>query len=171
MRGYVQVYTGDGKGKTTAALGLALRASGAGLRVYIGQFLKKGSYSEIRAIARHLPDVTLEQYGRRAFVRGKPSSDDLKAAADGWRKLRGAVLGGTYNLVIADEVNTAAAIGLFPAADLVRLMEDKPPHVELVLTGRSASPLVIRKADLVTEMKCLKHYFSQGVGPRRGIEM
>jgi cob(I)alamin adenosyltransferase len=171
MRGYIQVYTGDGKGKTTAALGLALRACGAGLRVYIGQFLKKGRFSEVRAIARGLPGVKLEQYGRGPFVRGKPSPADVQAAATGLKKLAKALSGGAYDLVIADEINPAVAIGLLPASEVVRLMDGKPPRVELVLTGRGAAPPVIRKADVVTEMKCVKHYFDRGVGPRRGIEL
>ena len=170
MKGYLQVYTGTGKGKTTAALGLALRASGAGLRTYIGQFIKKGDYSEIRALKKLAGAVTVRQYGRGCFVRGKPSLMDIEAAQRGMAELRRAMLGGDYDLVIADELNPAVRCGLVDVDDLLRLADDKPENVELVVTGRDAHPRLRRRADLVTDMRCVKHYYSGGVRARKGME-
>ena len=170
MKGYVQVYTGDGKGKTTAALGLILRACGAGLRVYLTQFIKRGNFSEIRLLKERFPDVTIRQSGRGRFIRGNPLPDDIAAARRGMTQLRRAMLSGKYDIAIADEANTAAAMGLLPLQDLLNLINDKPANVELVITGRGAHRRVKASADLVTEMKDIKHYFRQGVPARPGIE-
>lgn len=170
MNGYVHIYTGDGKGKTTAALGLIMRASGAGLRVYLGQFIKGGDYSEITALRGKFPDVTVEQYGISGFIKGNPSEQDIQAAGQGLNKLRQAMLGGKYDIVIADEANCAVTAGLFPVDRLLALITEKPPAIELIFTGRKADPRLIEMADLVTEMKAVKHYFKQGVAGRRGIE-
>ena len=170
MKGYVQVYTGTGKGKTTAALGLTLRALGAGLRVYIGQFIKKGNYSDIRILRNRFTEVTLRQYGRGRFIRKKPSPEDVRAAERGLSELRKAMLGGDYDLVIADELNPAVSAGLLDIEELLRLIDDKPEHVELVITGRGAHQRLIRRADLVTDMRNIKHYFAKGVRARKGIE-
>ncbi len=169
-KGYIQVYTGEGKCKTTAALGLAVRAVGAGLRVYLGQFIKKGDYSEIRILKERFPEVTVEQYGAGRFVRGKPSAEDRAVAAQGLAALRSALHSGRYDVVIADEINGAVGAGLFPEDEVLSLMADKPEAVELVLTGRGAGGKVCGRADLVTEMRCLKHYFNAGVQGRPGIE-
>jgi cob(I)alamin adenosyltransferase len=170
MKGCVQIYTGNGKGKTTAALGLVVRACGAGLRVYFGQFLKLGVTSELKTLRRRFPDVTVEQFGRRGFIRGAPTTKDIAAAGKGLRRLRAALRSGAFDVVIADEAVVAASLGLFATADLVALTEMKPPEVELVITGRGAPAQLIKCADLVTEMRPVKHYFSQGVAARRGIE-
>jgi cob(I)alamin adenosyltransferase len=170
MQGYVQVYTGNGKGKTTAALGLALRAAGAGMKVYIGQFIKNADYSEIKALARFGEQITLAQYGRGCFIRGTPCDADIDAARNGLRALFDALTSGAFDLVIADEANVAFGCGLITEADLLALMAARPPAVELVLTGRGAPPAVVAKADLVTEMREVKHYFQQGVMARDGIE-
>jgi len=170
MKGYVQIYTGDGKGKTTAALGLALRAVGAGLKVYFGQFIKKGNYSEIKMLKRRLPEVTVRQYGCGGFIKGKPSPKDIRAAEQGLSECQKAMLSGHYDLVIADELNSAVSAGLLGVEELLRLIDEKPDHVELVITGRGAHARVIKRADLVTEMKGRKHYFEQGVPARKGIE-
>ena len=170
MKGYVQVYTGDGKGKTTAALGLTLRAVGAGLRVYLGQFLKNGDYSEIKSLQLFSELVTVEQFGMGRFVRGKPSAEDLTAAEKGLDRIRAALTGGQYDLVIAEEANVAVACGLFSEKQLCDLIEARPDTVELVITGRSAPAGVLERADLVTEMKMIKHYFQEGVAARIGIE-
>jgi cob(I)alamin adenosyltransferase len=170
MKGYVQVYTGDGKCKTTAALGLAVRAVGAGLRVYLGQFCKCGATSESKVLAERFPEVTLEQFGRGAFIRGRPTAEDIQAARDGLARVRAAMLSGRYDVVVADEANTAVALGLFAEADLAALIGARPESVELVLTGRGASAGIVARADLVTEMKCVKHYFDSGVAGRTGIE-
>ena len=168
--GYVQIYTGNGKGKTTAALGLIVRACGAGLRVYIGQFIKKGQYSEIKTLNRRFPEVTIEQYGGGHFIKGKPAPKDIKAAEDGLKKLRHAMLSKKYDVIIADEINGAVAVGLFFADKILCLIDDKPKNIELVLTGRAASDRVIDRADLVPEMNCVKHYFNKGIKSRKGIE-
>ena len=170
MRGYVQVYTGNGKGKTTAALGLALRAAGAGMKVYIAQFLKKGDYSEIKALDRFSDLITIEQFGRGKFIKGKPSSEDVAAAARGLEKIRSAMTAGAFRVVIMEEANVAAMCGLFPVSELLALIRLKPDDIELVLTGRGAAPEVIEIADLVTEMKAIKHYYEKGVQARIGIE-
>ena len=170
MKGYVQVYTGNGKGKTTAALGLALRAVGAGLKVFIAQFLKGMTYSELSSIQRYSDLITLKQYGAECFVNGTPSDEDFRLSKLGFEESREAVLSGEYGLVILDEANVAVHFGLLKAEDLVELMDIKPKTLELVITGRYARPEVIEKADLVTEMKEIKHYYTQGVQARTGIE-
>lgn len=170
MKGYTQVYTGDGKCKTTAALGLIVRAVGAGLRVYLGQFIKGAEYSEIKLLRARFPEVTLEQYGAGRFIRNRPSPEDILAGREGLARLRAALCSGSYDIVIADEANTAMAVGLFTEQELLDLLADKPDSVELILTGRGAGARVRERADLVTEMKCIKHYFDAGVAGRPGIE-
>ncbi len=168
--GYIQVYTGDGKGKTTAALGLALRAAGAGLKVYIAQFIKSGDYSEIKALSRFADQITVQQFGRGRFIKGKPSQEDVAAAQKGLAAIRNALTCGDFQVVIMEEGNVAAMCGLFPVEDILAIMSKKPDNVELLVTGRSADPRVIEKADLVTEMKAVKHYYQNGVMARIGIE-
>ena len=171
-RGYVQVYTGDGKGKSTAAFGLALRAVGAGLRVYIGQFVKgPEKYSEIRALEKFGDQITIEQFGQGHFIRSTPTQEDIQAARNGLQKVRAAILSDTYDLVIMDEANIAVSYNLFDVDDLLQLMNTKPATVELVITGRNARPELVARADLVTEMKLVKHYFNKGVTAREGIEI
>jgi cob(I)alamin adenosyltransferase len=169
MTGYIQVYTGNGKGKTTASLGLALRAAGAGLKIYIAQFLKKGDYSEIKALSK-FDNITIEQFGLGKFVKGKPSEEDIAAGAAGYLKLYKILKKGEYDVVIAEEGNVAVMCNLFTEQALLELMEIKPENVELIITGRNAGQKVIEKADLVTEMKDIKHYYKQGVMARVGIE-
>ncbi|PID40921.1 MAG: cob(I)yrinic acid a,c-diamide adenosyltransferase [Proteobacteria bacterium] len=168
--GYIQIYTGNGKGKTTAALGLALRAAGAGLRVFIAQFIKSGDYSEIQALANHTNHIRVEQFGLGRFIKGKPTAEDVAAAREGLASVREALVGGACDVVIMDEGNVAAMVGLFSPDDLLALMEIKPEGVELVITGRGADQRVIARADLVTEMKAVKHYYEAGVAARVGIE-
>ncbi|MCP3874762.1 MAG: cob(I)yrinic acid a,c-diamide adenosyltransferase [Desulfobacteraceae bacterium] len=169
MKGYVQVYTGNGKGKTTASLGLALRAAGAGLNVYIVQFLKKGDYSEIKALSK-FENITIEQYGLGKFVKGKPSEGDIAAGAQGYSKLCDILKQNKHDVVIAEEANVAVMCNLISEKDLLALVEMKPGNVELIITGRGATEKLIQKADLVTEMKEIKHYYKQGVTARIGIE-
>ncbi|MDR1530846.1 MAG: cob(I)yrinic acid a,c-diamide adenosyltransferase [Clostridiales bacterium] len=169
--GYTQVYTGDGKGKTTAALGLALRASGCGLKVYFGQFLKKGYYSEIAALGTKLPEITVEQYGLEGRKPGAPMDEgDRRAALAGLKKAKAALESGLYDVVILDELNVAAMLELVSVDDILELIERRGADTELVLTGRGAKPEICGKADLVTEMKEVKHYYQRGVGARKGIE-
>lgn len=169
MTGYIQVYTGNGKGKTTAALGLALRGAGAGFQVFVGQFLKQGDYSEIRALSR-FDNVTVEQFGMGRFVRGRPSEEEKAAARKGYDRLCGILDAGVHDLVIVDEGNVAVTCQLISVQELLALMDRKPEHMELVITGRGATPEVSGRADLVTEMREIKHYFHQGVMARKGIE-
>jgi cob(I)alamin adenosyltransferase len=169
-RGYVQVYTGNGKGKTTAALGLAIRAAGAGLKVFIAQFIKKRKCSE-HALLEELRDrITLKQFGRGCILGREPSSGDRKGAREGYEEVKDILLSGHYDVVILDEANVAARYGLITAQDLLELMALKPKKVELVITGRYADEKVMQAADLVTEMREIKHYGKQGVSARRGIE-
>jgi cob(I)alamin adenosyltransferase len=170
MQGFVQVYTGDGKGKTTAALGLALRAAGAGLKVYIGQFIKNDDYSEIKALQRFVGSITIEQFGRGCFILTAPGQADKDAARQALDAIDRALVCGEYDLVIADEANVAFDLQLINEEDLLALMDRRPPQVELVLTGRGAPPRVVDRADLVTEMRAVKHYYDQGVLARKGIE-
>ncbi len=168
--GQVQVYTGDGKGKSTAAFGLAIRAMGAGLRVYIGQFVKgPEKYSEIKALEKFGDQITIEQFGLGRFIR-TPTEDDIQAAQNGLQKVRAAILSDTYDLVIMDEANIAVSYNLFDIADLLQVISTKPAAVELVITGRNAHPELVARADLVTEMKLVKHYYDEGVPARKGIE-
>ncbi|MBD3292324.1 MAG: cob(I)yrinic acid a,c-diamide adenosyltransferase [Armatimonadia bacterium] len=168
-RGYVQVYTGDGKGKTTAALGLALRVAGAGLRVFIAQFVKGMEYSELRALEQ-FDEIEVRRYGRGCFIRKEPSPEDIEAAHAGLAEAREELLSGDWDLVILDEANIAIFFDLFSVEDLLEVIAEKPEGVELVITGRRADPRVIEAADLVTEMREVKHYYEQGVQARKGIE-
>ena len=170
-KGYIHVYTGNGKGKTTAMLGLALRAAGAGLKTYIGQFIKSGEYSEVKAIRRFLPDLTLEQYGTgRAFAAAKATEPEIAAAKDGLAKAARALCSDSYDVIMLDEINVAVHLGLIPVGDALDLIRRKPPHVELVLTGRDAAPEIIEAADLVSDIAETKHYYNSGVAGRLGIE-
>jgi cob(I)alamin adenosyltransferase len=169
-RGYVQVYTGNGKGKTTAALGLAMRSVGAGHRVFIAQFIKKRRCSEHVLIDELRDRITLRQYGTGFLMGKKPSKTAVQAARTGYEEVREALLSKRYDVVILDEANVAVRYGLITAQDLLELMALKPKKVELVITGRYADERVIQAADLVTEMREVKHYREKGVSARRGIE-
>jgi len=169
-KGYVQVYTGDGKGKTTAAIGMAVRAVGAGLKVFMGQFVKGMHYSELQSLKRFSPRVMVKQYGREKFVHGKPTEEDHAAARSGYDEIREIIKSGTYDLVILDEASVAVHFKLLSVEDLLTLVNEKPESVELVFTGRKADQQLIEKADLVTEMKEIKHYYGEGVVAREGIE-
>jgi len=166
----VQVYTGDGKGKTTAALGLALRAAGAGLKVFIAQFVKGMKYSEIQALSRFEDVITVKQYGLGCFIRGEPTDEDRRAAREGLEEIRRIVASGEWDVVIVDEGNIATHYGLITVDELLELVQTKSDHVELVITGRRAHPRLVERADLVTEMTEIKHYYTQGVVGRKGIE-
>ena len=170
MKGYIQVYTGNGKGKTTAALGLAIRAAGAGFKVFIAQFIKMGEYSEIKALKRFNDLILVEQFGSSGFIKDKSSDYDIEAARKGVEKIKAVFGSGQYNVVIMEEANVAAKLGLLSVEDILEIMVEKPKDVELVITGRDADSRIIEKADLVTEMKEVKHYFQKGVKARTGIE-
>jgi cob(I)alamin adenosyltransferase len=171
-KGYVQVYTGNCKGKTTAAMGLAFRAMGSGMKTYIGQFMKGQEYGELRSAEMVKPYITIEQYGRKDLVHVKnpPLQQDIDMAAQGLSKARKAMLSGDYDIVVFDEILTAHDFNLVSVDTILELVKSRPDSVEVVFTGRYAPQEVIDAADLVTEMVEVKHYYSQGVGARKGIE-
>jgi len=170
MKGYIQVYTGDGKGKTTAALGLALRAAGANMFVFIGQFMKCGDYSEIKSLQQFFDFIRIEQFGRKRRVGQGIEEDDRKYAQEGISRIRKIMHNEKYDLVILDEINVALSYELIDEEELIDIIKKRPPGMEVVLTGRDASPGILRLADLVTEMKIVKHYKNKGVTARVGIE-
>ncbi len=171
-KGYVHLYTGNSKGKTTAALGLAFRGMGCGLRTYIGQFMKGQKYSELEAARMSSPYITIEQYGKETFVHIKDPADeeDVRMAREGLGKAREAMLSGQYDIVVLDEIVTGYFFHLVTLEEMLAMISSKPDGVELVLSGRYAPPELIDAADLVTDMIEVKHYFQQGVGSRDGIE-
>jgi len=172
QKGYVQVYTGNGKGKTTAALGLAFRAMGRGLKTYIGQFVK-GRYSgELKSAEMVSPYITIEQYGKGTFIRhvNPPHEEDVQRAHSGLEKARKVMISGEYDIIILDEINTANDLNLISTEAMLEVIKSKPEGVELIFTGRNAPPEVLAAADLVTEMEQVKHYYIQGVPARDGIE-
>jgi cob(I)alamin adenosyltransferase len=172
FRGYIQVYTGNGKGKTTAALGLALRAAGYGQRVYIGQFLKGQEYGELLSVRNLAPLITIEQFGRRGFIHvtESPDDEDTERAKKGLQKCLKAMLSQKYRIIVLDEINVALHFHLLTEKDVHDFLAQRPEDVEVVLTGRYAPASLIKKADLVTEMKEKKHYYAKGVRARLGIE-
>ncbi|MFZ0612966.1 MAG: cob(I)yrinic acid a,c-diamide adenosyltransferase [Desulfobacterales bacterium] len=169
-KGYVHVFTGNGRGKTTAAIGLSIRAAGAGMKIFFGQFVKKGEYSEIKALKRFDDLITVEQFGLGRFTHERPKLEDIQAARDGIERVTAVIASGRYDLVILDEANVAVKLGLFPVQELLGLIINKPPELELVITGRYASPRIIEMADMVTECQARKHYYDLGTKARVGIE-
>lgn len=171
-RGLVQVYTGDGKGKTTAALGLALRAAGHGLRSIVFCFMKTNdTYGEILGAPLFEPWITMRPVGRETFVdRENPAAEDMRVAREGFAAACEAAMSGEYDLVILDEMNLILDFGLVKVDEVLALLKDKPKHVEIVLTGRSAPTVLLEAADLVTEMVERKHYYPKGVYARRGVD-
>lgn len=188
----LQVYTGSGKGKTTAAIGLAIRAIGAGVKVYIMQFMKSLAYSEQKVLLRHFPELTLRTSGKPFFIaeegtlstslqdklgdsvvifpKGEPPQDYVDLIRSGFEEVAEAATLGNYGLVIMDELNVALHFGLIGRGTVEELLNKVPGNVELVLTGRGAPDWLIERADLVTEMKEVKHYYAKGVEARKGYE-
>lgn len=171
-QGCIQVYTGNGKGKTTAALGLSFRAAGRGLMVYFIQFMKGGGpYGEHAAAERLAPNITMVQSGREGWVnRDNPAPEDIRLAKLALQTAMESMLSGAYDLVVLDEVNGAVSFGLLAVDDVLELLSRKPHNVELILTGRNADERIIEAADLVTEMREIKHYYKTGIPARVGIE-
>jgi cob(I)alamin adenosyltransferase len=171
IKRYIQVYTGDGKGKTTAALGLSIRAAGHGLKTYIGQFMKGQHYGELTAL-RDNPFITIEQYGDIECIhRNQVTQKHKDQAEQGLIKARIAILSGKYDMVILDEINVTIWFGLLTVKQVLELLDQRPQSVEIILTGRYAPQEFIEYADLVSEMKEVKHYYkNQGILARDGIE-
>ena len=172
-KGLIQVYTGNGKGKTTAALGLALRAVGHGMKVLVVQFMKGNvQYGELESAKKLSPNLTIKQVGRETFI-SKPDPDlkDLQLAQEGFSIAKNAIQNKEYDIVILDEINLAIDYGLIPVNDLLQIIDSKPDSVELILTGRNVKREILQRADLITEMVDRKHYYDKGVPAREGIEI
>jgi cob(I)alamin adenosyltransferase len=170
-RGCVQVYTGNGKGKTTAALGLALRAVGRGLKACILQFMKGGGpYGEHLIAPKLAPLLTIIQTGKPGWVNTRDIGEDRQLAQEALAQAKRFLCSGEYDLLVLDEINGAVGFGLIDVEQVLELISLRPEHVELVLTGRNAHEQVIAAADLVTEMREIKHYYKAGVPARVGIE-
>ena len=175
-KGYVQVYTGNGKGKSTAALGLAFRAMGRGLRTYIGQFMKGQYYGELEAVKMVYPYITIEQYGKDAFVHiqdpahKRTHKEDKRMAQEGLVKAKQAMSSGKYDIIVFDEITVAYHFRLVSLSDILDVVASKPERIEVVFTGRYAPPELIAVADLVSDIQEIKHYHQQGFIARDGIE-
>lgn len=170
QQGLVQIYTGEGKGKTTAALGLALRAAGGGLKVFIAQFMKGVICSEHEAIKKFAGLILIKQYGTGRFIKDKPSDEDIAIAMKGLNEAKEKMLSGEYDIIILDEINTAASMGLINLEELLKFISEKPYNIELILTGRNAPQRLLDAADLITYMQAIRHYYDKGVAARKGIE-
>ncbi len=168
-KGYVQVYTGNGKGKTTAALGLSLRALCAGKKVFFGQFVKGMKYSEVDAV-NYFPNFEIHQFGRGCFIDKAPEQEDIDLANKGLEEMKKILYKGEYDIVVLDELNIALYFGLFLVDDIVKMLKNRSFNTEVIITGRYAPKEIIELADLVTEMKEIKHYYNEGVLAREGIE-
>lgn len=168
-KGFIHLYTGNGKGKTTAALGLAMRAAGAGMKIFIAQFVKGMHYAELDAIKR-FPEIELKQYGLDCFIENKPAENDIQAVRKGLDEVADIILNNQYDMVLLDEVCIALFYHLFEKEELLTILSKKPAEMEIILTGRYAPPELIEIADLVTEMKEIKHYYTKGIMARPGIE-
>lgn len=167
--GLIHVYTGNGKGKTTAAVGLAVRAAGAGLRICIHQFMKKGSYGETKTL-KQIGNIDVKQCGRRCFVRGKPQREDKDCAQKGFAAACRDIFSNKYDMIILDEINVVLSLGLIDTEEFVAVLGKKPSSLELVMTGRHCPAPVLRMAALITEMREIRHPYRQGVKARAGIE-
>jgi cob(I)alamin adenosyltransferase len=169
-KGYIHVYTGPGKGKTTAALGLGLRAAGAGFNVYMIQFMKGRRYSELNSVEK-LSNFTISQHGRDEFVnKDKPEQIDIDLAQKGFAHTKKLIKSGKYDMIILDEINVTVYFNLIDLYELMKVIENKPENLELVLTGRYAHPRIQRIANYVTEMLEIKHPYQQGVEARKGVD-
>jgi cob(I)alamin adenosyltransferase len=176
-QGLIHVYTGDGKGKTTAALGLALRAAGHGMRTCFCQFMKGQDYGELRGAAMLAGHLTMAQFGRPTFIHlsadgqhSTANAEDIRLAQEGLAAARHAMLSGEYDIVVLDEINVALFFALLTVQDVLSLLDDKPPQVELILTGRRVPPEILARADYVTEMREVEHPYRRGIQARSGIE-
>lgn len=168
-KGYVHVYTGNGKGKTTAALGLSVRALCAGKKVFFGQFVKGMKYSETKC-AEHFEGIVFKQFGEDCFIYNEPTKKDIELAQKGLKEMATVLQDGDYEVVVLDELSIALFYKLFKVEEVVEAIKNRAPHVEVIITGRYAPDELIEMADLVTEMKEIKHYYRQGIEARTGID-
>lgn len=168
-KSYVHVYTGNGKGKTTASIGLSIRAALAGKKVFIGQFVKGMEYSELKLVD-YLSNIEIQQFGRDCFIYNDPTEEDIEAAKKGLEICKKVLKSGKYDLVVLDELNIALYYKLFSIEEAIEIIENRDDSVEVIITGRYAPKEIIALADLVTEMKEIKHYYTEGVEARKGIE-
>ncbi|HPQ44700.1 MAG TPA: cob(I)yrinic acid a,c-diamide adenosyltransferase [Syntrophales bacterium] len=170
-RGLVMVLTGNGKGKTTSALGQALRAVGHGCTVYMIQFMKGKKYGEVLAAEKYLPNMTIEQYGLDSFVmRDNPAPVDVELARDGFERAREIIASNAYDMVILDEMNVVLDFKLVPLDNVLNMITTKPEGLTLILTGRYAPPEIVEMADMVSEIREIKHHYASGIKSRAGIE-
>lgn len=169
-KGYIHVYTGNGKGKTTAAMGLSLRAAGAGYKVWIGQFLKKNECSEHKAFKRFDDLITIRVFGQKYQIGKTPDNEDIQQARGGLKEASEIIKKGEYNVVVLDEATIAVWLNMFTVNELIDVLKLKHEETELIITGRDAPKEIVEIADLVTEMREIKHYYSKGVSARTGIE-
>ena len=170
-RRMIQVYTGDGKGKTTAALGQALRALGHGMKVFMIQFMKGRTYGELVACREFLPGFTIVMAGRDSFVmKGAPESVDVRLAREGLELAKKVVREGKHQMLILDEINVALDYGLLPLDEVLEFLSSVPPEMEVICTGRYAPPELVELADMVSEIREVKHHYRKGVAMRKGIE-
>lgn len=170
MKGYIQIYTGNGKGKTTAAIGLAVRAAGHNKNCFIGQFMKGREYGELKTLS-NIPQIEIEQFGITKCITKEEVTEKYKEKSKkALQKCKSKMLSGKYEIIVLDEINVSVWFGLITEKDVLDLIAKKPENVELILTGRYAPESIIEKADLVTEMKIIKHYYDKGVNARDGIE-
>jgi len=169
-KGYIQIYTGDGKGKTTAAIGSAIRAAGYGMKTYIGQFMKGQHYGELTALRDH-SCITIEQYGDVECVHRKEiTQKHMDQAQQGLKRAREMMLSNQYDIIILDEINVAVWFDLITTEEVIELLNERPKNVEFILTGRRAPEAFLEMADLVSDVKEIKHYYNRGVKARTGIE-
>ena len=168
-KGYVHVYTGNGKGKTTAALGLAIRAVSAGNKVFFGQLLKVMAYRDLK-IQEYLPNLKIQQFGIDCFIYNDPTERDIQFARAGLKVCKDILAKGEYDVVVLDELTIAIYYKLFTEEEAIEIIQNRAPHVEVIVTGRYAGDGLIQIADLVTEMREIKHYYTKGIESRKGID-
>jgi cob(I)alamin adenosyltransferase len=169
-KGYIHIYTGDGKGKTTAALGLAIRAAGHGYKTYIGQFMKGSHYGELASFQK-IKEIDIEQFGSdKCITREQVDEKHKNLAKKGLERIKEILAANEHQVVILDEICVTIWFGLVAEQDIMEVLDSKPSEVEVILTGRNASLSLIKRADLVTEMKEISHYYSNGIEARDGIE-
>lgn len=165
----IQIYTGHGKGKTTAAIGAAIRASGAGMNVFIAQFVKGMHYSELEVL-KNIPSITLEQFGRDCFIEKEPTQADIDAAQMGWKKVKVLFQEEKYQMLILDELCIALYYKLIDINEVIEQLKNADEKKEIIITGRNAPDALVELADLVTKMREIKHYYNNGTQARKGIE-